>query len=365
MFLTAANLAHYLLDSGLIDVSDIIDGDFKVIEAGQNNRNFKVVVGNHRGKFLKQAKSFQELHRNSIQREADCYRCAQGFPLWANLMPTLVRYDQSRYCLILELLSASENLREFYNKHREFPESIACLLGGALSVYHSLKIDLDSTEANLPKLSNKVPWIFTYHKVSYFPVNSLSGGAVQFGDVLRSLPDLQSHLERLFDIWRCSDLIHADIKWDNCLIQQVEHEHRLKIIDWELVQLGDARWDVGSVFQSYLSFWVSRSYRDSSLSSQQLIDDTVANMPQMFASIKAFWSSYCIARNESGIETDVGLKECLEFAAVRMLQTAFESLYHCSEMSPHAYALLDLSQQVLRDPAQAAVVLFGLTEEVL
>jgi 5-methylthioribose kinase len=364
MFLTAANLAHYLLDSGLIDVADIVDGDFKVIEAGQNNRNFKVVVGNNRGKFLKQVQSFQDLHRSSIQREADCYRWAQGFPLWANLMPTLVRYDQSRYCLILELLSASENLREFYNKQREFPESIACLLGGALSVYHSIKIDLDSTETNLPKLSNKVPWIFTYHKVSYFPANSLSGGAVQFGDVLRSLPTLQTHLERLFDIWRSSDLIHADIKWDNCLIQQVEHEQRLKIIDWELVQMGDARWDIGSVFQSYLSFWVMCSYRDSSLSTQQLIDDTVANMPKMFASIRAFWNNYSTARNEGSTENDVCLKTCLEFAAVRMLQTAFESLYHCSEMSPHAYALLDLSQQVLRDPAQAAVDLFGLTEDV-
>lgn len=362
MFLTAANLAHYLIARGIINVAEVVDGNFKVIEAGQNNRNFKVVTDNHRGKFIKQVKSLEELHRHSLQREADCYRWALSFPEWAKLMPEFIDFDQSRYSLILALLPESRNLREYFYQQQEFPVAIASSLGSALSIYHNLKISDDEQDAYKPKLSTKVPWIFTYYRVSYFPANTLSGGALKFGDVLRERVELVQHLERLFDVWQIDGIIHTDIKWENCLVPRDIHGEQLKIIDWELVQLGDTRWDVGSVFQAFLSYWIARQFSNASVDRQQLLDDTRANMPQMFAAIRAFWDSYCSARNIAKIDATRELICCLEFAAVRMLQTAFESLYHSAEMTPHAYALLELSEHILFTPASAAMTLFGFDE---
>ena len=38
MFLTASNMAHYLLARGTIPPAVVVDGDFMVIEAGRRNR---------------------------------------------------------------------------------------------------------------------------------------------------------------------------------------------------------------------------------------------------------------------------------------------------------------------------------------
>jgi hypothetical protein len=46
-----------------------------------------------------------------------------------------------------------------------------------------------------------------------------------------------------------------------------------------------------------------------------------------------------------------------------MLCTAFESLYGLAQVSQHAQALVELSQEILDAPAQAARNLFGFVEE--
>ncbi len=365
MFLTAANLAYYLIARSYTQISDIVDGQFTVIEAGQNNRNFKVRLGDNRGCFIKQVRSLEELPRTLIRREVACYQWAQQFPDWARSIPNIIDYDAARHSLILELLPHSQNLREYYQQQATFPESIATALGKALSTFHAIDFNVQSDAQKLPSFSKKVPWIFTYHKKSYFDPAHLSGGAEQLGVVVRGLPQLQLDLARLFDVWCFEEVIHADIKWDNCLVYPDNGTQQLKIIDWEVVDIGDARWDVGAVFHAYLSFWIMRHYRDMKQQRQNMVDETLKSMPNMFSSIQAFWNSYCQARQIATKNRSAYLIACLEFAAVRMLQTAFESLRFCTEMSPHAYALVDLSQQVLLDPRRAAAELFGFAEGAL
>jgi hypothetical protein len=37
MYLTADNLAHYLISSGLISATSVVDGDYTVVETGRRN----------------------------------------------------------------------------------------------------------------------------------------------------------------------------------------------------------------------------------------------------------------------------------------------------------------------------------------
>ncbi|MFZ6819592.1 aminoglycoside phosphotransferase family protein [Undibacterium sp. Ji22W] len=365
MFLTAANLAHYLTARGFVKLSDVVDGQFSVVEAGQHNRNFKVLAGERGGIFVKQIQSLDSLAQSSLLKEAQCYRWAQHFPEWATSMPVLIDYDHTRHSLIFELVRDSQNLREYYSQHENFPAPLAILLADAVARYHRLSFDVKDLDAAIPDLQKKVPWIFTYYKKSYFPPKSLSPGAVQFAELLRSNTRLTSHLDRLFQTWRFETLIHADLKWDNCLIFHDAGRPQLKIIDWELIDFGDRRWDVGSVFQAYLSHWIMRRYRDKTQLREQLLQNTIDSMPAMFSSIHTFWRSYCDAIPLAEQERSAYLLECMEFAAVRMLSTAFESLYGAAEVSQHAHALIELSQQILDEPAQAAVKLFGFSEDSL
>ena len=43
MYLTATNLANYLINRDIITAASVVDGDLAVVEAGRRNRNFKVI----------------------------------------------------------------------------------------------------------------------------------------------------------------------------------------------------------------------------------------------------------------------------------------------------------------------------------
>lgn len=365
MFLTSANLVYYLNARGIVKASEIVDGQFCVIEAGQHNRNFKILLGDHKGVFVKQIQNVDNTSQISLLRESQCYLWAQNFPAWAALIPDLIGYDQDRHILILELINKSQNLREYFNQKNFLSEDLAGLLGQSLSTFHGISTDLNALDLAIPQLEKKVPWIFTYHKKSFFPENSLSNGAIHFAEILRGLPKLISHLDRLFDLWHPNNLIHGDLKWDNILVSNGSDIPKLSLIDWELVDFGDTRWDVGSVFQSYLSHWIMRNYRDKEESQEKLLMLTNSNMPSMFNSIRIFWISYCEGLRIPVLTRPVYLLQCLEFGAVRMLRTTFESLYGSKEVSQHAYALIELSQQILDDPRKAAINLFGFEDSFI
>ncbi len=370
MFLTASNLVHYLVARKLLRTSDVVDGHFSVVEAGQHNRNFKVRIGDKRGFFIKQIPTVENLARSSNLKEAFSYQCASEIPQWNRWMLNLVDFDQARHCLVLELYVDSQNLREFYYARDEFPDEVASMLGSALADLHTLKIEGSVIDESQSQFARSVPWIFTYHQKSLFKPGSISGGQVAFGDVVSQRSNLAMHLDRVAGGWRTEMLMHGDIKWDNCLIlKYVETEegqssarYALKLIDWEMIDIGDASWDVGAVFQAYLSHWIMRKYKDSRASRDQLLALTFEKLPSVFSSILSFWNSYSSARQMKSEYKKTYLLRCLEFGAVRMLQTAFESLYHSSEMTAHAYALLDLSERILCNPEMAASELLGLSE---
>ena len=74
------------------------------------------------------------------------------------------------------------------------------------------------------------------------------------------MPEFHAALDELRGEWRQDALIHGDMKWDNCVMPRHDDPARaaegLKIVDWELADIGDGCWDVGAVFQAYLAHWI-------------------------------------------------------------------------------------------------------------
>ena len=52
-------------------------------------------------------------------------------------MPRLIRYDESRHTLVLELLPEAESLLAYHGRNKGFPVEIGRMLGEGLGVYHS------------------------------------------------------------------------------------------------------------------------------------------------------------------------------------------------------------------------------------
>ncbi|MFZ3000271.1 MAG: phosphotransferase [Undibacterium umbellatum] len=367
MFLTASNMAHYLLARGTIPPAVVVDGDFMVVEAGRRNRNYKIIRRDGTGLFVKQIKEVEPMAISTMQREAACYRMAQkeGYQALANLMPNFVDHDAARHCLTVSLLPGGENLTEFYARKKAFPAEIGKLLGVALGNYHQTLRGKTLQAEDLSSFPRMVPWILSFHQNSMQAGNTLSGGVQQLGALIRQYPDLQQNLARLAQDWRYDSIIHGDMKWDNCVVYPApDGEMALRIIDWELVDYGDASWDTGAVLQAYLTSWIYSMPLYHDFNPTSFVDKAVYPLEGMYPSIHAFWRSYVQTAGIDKSQAYVYLLRCIEYGAVRMVQTAFESLYYAPVMTNHAAILLQVSQNILRNPRQAASALFGFGGEL-
>lgn len=370
MFLTASNLVHYLIARKLICSSEVVDGSYSVVEAGRHNRNFKVFCGRKAGMFIKQIPVVDDLSKQAIRKEALSYQLARDFPRWNQWMLTLHDYDRNRHCLSLELLLDGQNLREFYYSQDRFPLQVSSLVAQSLADLHSVRIEEIEGHNHHSDFSKSAPWIFTYHDKPRFNPSSLSGGAVKLGEYIRQRPEFIALLDAVAARWQVQSLVHGDVKWDNFLLSWESHAphsdhesatYRLKLIDWELLDMGDPAWDVAGILQAYLSHWIMRRYRDKSQSKEHLLELTYEKLQSVFPSIRCFWDTYVEHRSLVSSNLNEFLLHCVELSAVRLLQTTFESLFESEELTAHSLAMLSLSEQILTHPQQSAHLLFGLS----
>ncbi len=354
MFLTASNLAHYLLARQLIDPFELMRGRFQVIEAGRRNRNFKIRLGEKKGVFVKQVKLADAAFIHGLQTERDCYHLAALSPEWAQTMPQLLDFDRSRSCLCLALLPNSQNLREYLNSTMRLPVAIAHALGTALAACHLAFRGRLHEVPDAFQSQRKIPWMLNFRT----PPPDATKGSLAFLEFLEHQTTLFEMMNRLASQWQRDGMIHGDLKWDNCVVYPDEKGTlRLKLIDWELCDIGDSRWDVGGVLQEFASQALLVNRIDSYASAEEVFAKTCDLILIDQPSISVMWQSYFGALSVP-VSKDF-LLQCIEFAAARLVVSAYE--WTCLEdgLHPQAKTLLLLAQAVKLNPQRAAEQLFG------
>lgn len=296
VFLTASNLAYYLLARGSVTPHSLVDGDFLVAEAGRRNRNYKVILGEHPGLFVKQVQTDETQAISTLEREAACYRMAQSNPKFApllQLMPRLIDYDSSRHILIVELLPDGENLTEYHTRMQAFPEEIGQMLGRGLGAYHSEAGRMFGGTQQDNVFPRQAPWILSIHRSNEAWYASLSEGNKELIGVVRQQPALMRHLDELQSEWRFEGLLHGDMKWDNCLVfNDGDNQLKLRIVDWELADLGDPLWDTGAVFLSYLTFWIYSMPIVAESTPRSFVPGAAYKLESLQPAMRAFWQAY-------------------------------------------------------------------------
>lgn len=362
MFFTASNLVHYLLSRNLIPLASVVDGEFKVIEAGQRNRNFKVMQDARSGLFVKQVKTLDSLSITTLQREVACYQFAQAFPAWAQYMPRLISHDRARHSLCLELFVGAENLSEYFFRSATLSVQVAGLLGTVMATYHDAVVLANLQPEQLEQFRQQIPWILSFTEA---PAGA-TGGAIAFIDFLNKNAELPRNLQRLRQDWRVDRIIHGDMKWDNCMVfPDADGVLQLKIIDWELLDLGDGSWDVAGILQAYLVHLVNSTVKSAVLDTfkeEDVLRILSENASPIFPSIQAFWRNYCVTLRIAENEIEGYFLRCVEFAAARLVLTSFEWSCQLRDLTKHSQIMLLLSHQMLLDPARAGRDLFGVTK---
>jgi thiamine kinase-like enzyme len=268
MYLTPGSLVPFLIGRGLIDTASIVRGDIQIAELERNNRCFKVVSKHADSFFVKQIREHEDNTVTAIRREAAVYQLAasdRSFEPLARLLPKFFGFDESRHTVIVEFLGSSENVHQFHNRISNYPVEIGRVLGQSLSVFHSELGRQFSAEMPDSLFQRQPPWILSFHRDQ--GDGQLSPANQQLLQMLRADSEMQQILDHLLTLWRFDGLIHRDLKWNNILLVRSNSESgspdrndsdspalSVRILDWELADLGDWCWDAGMMLQNWYSF---------------------------------------------------------------------------------------------------------------
>jgi len=331
MFLTEANVLHYLLSKRFAAAEDVVSGNFLVRGLSRRNHNFRVTSG-AREYLVKQVRKWDAEGRASLEREAAVYWQARTNPSLApvsDLAPRSHAWDPSNAVLILEYLPEHT---ELYDLPDRFAPQLALLAGQSMGAFHRA-MESEEHRAWFPA---ELPSQLSMHETKEEDLADESGGRREFVRAVRKYADFGQALDQLRSQWREETVIQGDWKLDNCLISP--SRDRLRVVDWEFAGWGDPAWDLATLLQSYWNFWVLWPAR--------------YRLEEIQPALRAALAGYG--------RPDVA-QRAVRFAGARMLQTAFERLDKAEQMTPGAVRLMQASLNILTRPEWAAELLLGMS----
>ena len=368
MILTPANLVHYLVARGLVTPAEVVDGDFAVVDMSRRNHNLQVMRQGAPGLFVKQVQEWDPHSAETLRREATCYWLAGNDPDFAALqamMPRYRLYDAARQVLVVELVPDAETLGEYHRRVGGFPLEVATRLGTLLGTYHR---EAGGRTRELPRdgvFPRTVPWVLSvhFHNPSHF--GPVSPGVRQLLGIVGQYPEFHRALDEVRAEWRHDALIHGDMKWENCVVPRAGDEAEaaagLRIVDWELADIGDGCWDVGAIFQAYLTYWIlTMRIPAEQVRPERLPQLAEFPLERMQPAIHAFWDAYVRARGADAGGAGELLCRSVRYGAARMIQTAWEYLTYSPQLTANALCLLQVSINVLTRYDEAIEHLLGL-----
>ncbi len=345
--LSPSNVVAYLVERGVVPPSSA--AALVVNPSVRRNRNFKILRPNHPGYFVKQAK--EEDGDKTLRREALCYWRAHDDPQLAKLarlMPRFVDYDAERRVLIVELVGEAETLYQHFLRDRAFTPEIGELLADGLSVYQSELGRRLRGEVDDETFPGKLPWLFTATDEPEWFRGWFGEAGANLLSWFCKHDDFKATVHRVAGRWRRDTLIHGDLKWDNCLLaHDRDGRQSLRLVDWELADVGDARWDIGGVIQAFLVSWSSWSAYGVVLGAVQ-------------PAIQGFWRRTVEARKIPRDQVATLLEQCIECAGLRMAQSALEQVYGSVEIQASALETARLAIRMIESPSAAIAEQLGL-----
>jgi len=357
-----------LIRRGLLPKSAIMDGDVVIVDSTSRHRNALVIRRGGPGYFVKEAIPTQPMSLQTLMREASTYAYVQQAdgalaPL-AALMPRFHLFDPLQHLLVLELLPGAENLGAHARRTQQFSEALSAEFGRALATYHRRAAGKVTAASHGRLFPGTIPWALTLSHQAESSIANLSAANAQMLSLIKRYPDFPKRLDALQASWRRDTLIHGDLKFENCVVSYPDGPDKpghIKVVDWEIADVGDPRWDVGSMLQSWLSYWIFSMPADGTTTDPaQLAMRAQFPLESMQPAIRAFWRQYADTmevRDEAARDL---LDTCAAFGAARMVQTVFESMYQMPQLTPHAIFMLQVSLNVLTEPRGAVSELLGL-----
>lgn len=360
--LTHSAIVPFLMQRQCLTPEQVVDEDVCVTRVQQRNHNFHVTglrVGNL---FLKQATHAGDT--GTVAYEATVYDALQsldGCTQLSRYLPRCVDYDADTGILILESVANSVDLQAYHAHQGRFPRSLARHMGTGLGLLHRTT-SLEPVDGDMiPGIRTVRPTVFRLTCPPLEILSRVSAVGLQVIRMVQQQERLDREFQRLPEEWRTESLIHCDVKLTNFVAYRKQATGRyqgLKLIDWEFAGYGDPRWDVGSVFSTYLTLWLSSIPITQADRPDQWITLARYPLPRLQRFLRHFWDSYrSIRRDQVGPNW---LRQTVRFAAACLVQTAYELAMSANELSAQIVSLVQLAVNLLERPDQAVGDLLGI-----
>jgi hypothetical protein len=185
-------------------------------------------------------------------------------------------------------------------------------------------------------------------------LQTLSGAGMAVLTAIQSSEAIRDGLATSHGEWQRTAIIHGDLRLDNIMFLP---PNDFRLIDWELWGTGDPAWDLGTLFEALTRLWLHTAHTDDE-SGEPIADDSSWAVYQ--AALRSLWFGYTGARETS---VDIPTDKLARYAAVRMIQTAFESTVGVSELQPMIVTLLQICENVFTDSAMASEEFFAINSD--
>jgi Ser/Thr protein kinase RdoA (MazF antagonist) len=345
-------IAHYLLSLGLVKPRAVLEEGLTVTDVSRRNSVFLATTGAGPTYVVKQA---TPRGAATLAHEAAVLRALAGTPDLAPLVPTVVHYEPEEARLVMRTPAGARDWSDHHGSGR-FPRIPGRFLGRALAALHRLPADRVAEQP--PDLDPM--WGLSLAEPSQELLLGLSAGGRDLVARVQAGEALCDRLDELRGAHADATFVHGDLRWDNCLAVAApgsRRRTRVLLVDWELAGRGPAEFDVGTVFAEYLRSWVGSIPIVDPRDPGRLLARAGHPLRRMQPAMHAFWSAYRHAGGEGW-----RLGRVVELAAVRLLQSAVERTQGLVTPTAHVVTLVQVADNMLRDPDDAAARLLGLGE---
>lgn len=366
------NAVPYLLERGLVTARSILEGDLAIVSVTRRNRNLRVERSDGPGYLVKQPDDPSQGERHTLWREAGFFDLCQREPALSEIreiVPRLLYFDPQGPLLAFELLEKPANLWEHYSAWQapQFPVGTARAVGTALGTVHRVLRPLAAAEdPQLRFLPRGTPWVLRVHKPGPEFLATLSQANYQTLRILQTQAGVSESLDRVGRLWKAEAVIHGDIKSDNVLVlPPLDGEApRVRLVDWELVQVGDPAWDVAGALQDFILFWVFSMPLAPGVPPEEMAGAARYPLATLQPALRAFWRGYRTAAGLGVEEGNAVLGRAVPFSAARLIQSAYELAHDAAVLPALSVFLLQISANLLSDPETGQVQLYGLLQEM-
>ena len=351
--LTVDTVVPYLVETGLLAEDVVADGGLVVDGVPRRHQNLRVTLPTttaRSGFFVKQADGLAVGGRESVAAEGRFYvSVAMVRPRLAGLVTSLVRYDDHRGILVLELLAEYRTLREMIAAEGvlRFPTRMWRRIGELLAVVHA---------AAPGERAMVRPFLETVDP-AVDALAVLRPAALRIFQIVQN-SGIRDGLVAAADRWRPTCFVHGDLRVDNLLVGPQMGDldpgadstaEDVRLVDWEFSGQGDPRWDIaGALAEAVTCSWNRFG--------------TELSLPIVQAAGRAVRRGYTAAREDGAAHPDWWDTIACFAAAHLVLATLAETRVAGRDLTRRGVAYLQVAENILADPARAAADLFALAD---